>query len=516
MVAVRQLLLVSVLLLTSATAWASPLEKLVMPGPLSAVHADIEDDCSACHAPATEETQQQLCAACHEEVVTDLVSGTGFHGKHPAVAQQECQVCHIEHEGRDAQTLNFDMDNFNHAQTDFPLLWSHSELQCQSCHLPNQAHTAVSNECSGCHADDDPHAGQLGLDCGSCHNEREWLQTTFAHEDTGFVLTGAHRPLSCDSCHAGNEFENTASECVSCHKQDDPHNGTLGSDCQQCHNTSTWTGEQFDHRGQTGFPLLGGHAGLACVSCHAEGVAASAASSECVSCHAADDAHEGRNGSDCASCHTVADWITSTFDHTKAAGFTLLGAHASLACTSCHTESLSDPLPSTCHECHNEDPHEGQLGQRCASCHNNLSWVVGVRFDHGLSAFPLLGEHSLLSCNDCHVDLRFHDVESQCSSCHADDDAHAGVFGAECESCHQPSDWQQTRFDHAEAAGFALVGAHAQLRCESCHASDALLQASSADACVECHRADDPHEMRFGADCGQCHSNAGFAPVKGF
>ncbi|MFK7916015.1 MAG: cytochrome c3 family protein [Pseudomonadales bacterium] len=487
-----------------------------MPGPVSAAHAEFEDDCSACHAPMTETPQATLCTACHEDVGVDLSSASGFHGKHPDVGTQQCQSCHREHKGRDADTLNFPMATFDHSNTDFPLLWSHSGLSCQSCHEPDTPSSAAPTQCSSCHAKDDPHGGNLGNNCSSCHNEKTWLETSFQHADTGFNLTGAHQSLTCDSCHADNVFSGTPSGCAGCHSEDDPHEGTLGTQCQDCHSTSSWGALGFDHARQTGFALAAGHAGLTCDSCHLPGTPVSQASGECSSCHQKDDVHKGNNGTDCASCHTVADWQASTFDHLAASNFALLGSHQKLSCDSCHSGAVTDALPTTCAGCHTEDPHEGQLGERCASCHNNDSWVGKVRFDHALSSFPLLGAHADLVCLDCHLNPRFHDAQAQCSSCHASEDVHNGNFGTECQSCHQPADWAQVSFDHGQMADFALQGAHASLTCESCHSKPHLLEAASPQQCSQCHASDDPHENRFGSDCAQCHSTEQFLPVRGY
>jgi hypothetical protein len=505
------------LMLCSSQGWAVSLEKLVMPGPVSSAHAEIEGECAACHSPLEEVTQQALCTTCHEDVGADMAAGIGFHGRHPDVGAAECQSCHGEHEGRDAATLKFEMDSFDHGRTDFPLLWGHSGLACESCHQPDTAYREAPSACASCHSEEDPHEGRLGAQCADCHTERSWLQTSFNHGTTGFPLTGGHASAQCSSCHADALFESAGTQCSSCHDKDDPHDGTLGNQCQQCHDTSSWTADGgFNHALEAGFPLLGGHSLLACKDCHAPGVPASAAEPACASCHAKDDPHEGRNGTDCAGCHTVSSWKTVDFDHQGVSGFALLGSHQRLACTDCHAGELTDPLPTTCATCHEDDPHEGQLGDRCESCHNNDSWVNELRFDHSLSPFPLLGKHATLLCKDCHLTGRFHDVEGDCASCHADDDVHDGAFGGNCEGCHQPGGWEVSQFDHEQHSGFALLGSHQDLSCQSCHGQPRLMEARSAQDCATCHRADDPHAGHFGSDCARCHSTDAFTPVRGY
>ncbi|MEM6707988.1 MAG: cytochrome c3 family protein [Pseudomonadota bacterium] len=552
-----------------------------MPGPVHAVHADIENDCAACHSPSDEQTQAELCNTCHVEVGSDIAAGLGYHGKHPAARLDDCQSCHTDHEGRDAQLTEPLLLPFDHGLTDFPLVGAHQAAECATCHAADEPKWTAPTECGGCHADDDPHMGELGADCETCHTQVTWLPTIFDHADTGFRLHGAHAVLECASCHEDQTFNDAQSSCVSCHADDDPHMGELGTACQTCHTDVDWLPKLFDHA-STGFPLIGGHAALECVSCHedqtftgassecvtchaeddahdgsfgtqcatchsvddwmsatfdhtttgflldgahatasceschAPGVLASAAEPACVSCHKEDDVHQGRNGDECASCHNTTDWAALSFDHVAVSGFTLLGKHAVLACESCHTGALTDPLPRTCAGCHSDDPHDGQLGSDCEQCHNNLSWVEPLRFDHTFSRFPLLGGHAELVCKDCHRDLRFLDADPACVSCHAEDDPHNGAFGLECQGCHNEASWDGVAFDHQAETGFELVEAHAVLACESCHRTAEPLTASSPDDCQSCHSADDPHGGEFGGECGSCHSATAFTPIRGF
>ncbi len=502
------------LLLWLPGAQAAPFEKLLMPGPLSAAHAGMEEECGSCHDPLGEKSQAQLCATCHEEVAEDMAADTGFHGKHPDVQTQQCQSCHREHEGVDAVTLAFELTPFDHNRTDFALVGPHEGLDCASCHMPGEAHRAAPSTCVGCHQQDDVHNGALGTDCGACHLGPGWQKPSFDHARSSFPLLGAHRWLNCDSCHEDQLFVGTAMECAACHRRDDVHGGEFGQDCGSCHSESAWTNTNFDH-GSTGFFLRGAHGALACKACHASPHQDKALGTTCVSCHQQDDPHQGRRGSDCAGCHNENNW-QATFDHAAKTGFSLLGAHAALTCSTCHKQSMDEPLPTTCSGCHSPDPHAGQLGNNCESCHNNTSFTANLRFDHQLSTFPLLGLHALLQCDDCHAGLRFHDAAESCESCHAADDPHQGRMGTSCGSCHNPVGWAVTKFDHGQKTGFELSGHHADLSCESCHQHPVMLRAESQQECSQCHKQDDPHEGEFGRNCGQCHNTSSFAEITGF
>ncbi len=79
-----------------------------------------------------------------------------------------------------------------------------------------------------------------------------------------------------------------------------------------------------------------------------------------------------------------------------------------------------------------------------------------------------------------------------------------GKLQEECAVCHSPQAWVPARvsskFDHAKK-GFALVGAHAQATCVSCHAS--LDFRGTPSACASCHK--DIHRGELGNDCARCH-----------
>jgi len=507
------------LMLFSSMATAASLERILMPGPLSQAHAKFEDDCESCHSPLSETKQQTLCFECHEAVATDVVKGTGFHGKHPSIGTQQCQACHKEHLGRDQHTLDFDLTKFNHDATDFPLRWDHAQAQCSACHVADADnhidYSDAPTACQGCHSKDDVHQGKFGTDCQSCHAVREWLPTLFNHSDTNFPLLGQHQALACDACHQPPEFSNAPTQCVGCHQPDDVHQGSLGNQCGQCHTNDKWQVRQFDHHKQSGFALTAGHQGLACSSCHLLGTDIKAlGNSTCVSCHGADDPHQGNNGDQCQSCHTTASWQTSTFDHKLQTGFDLLGAHEPLACGQCHAGALSDPVPNQCVDCHSPDPHANQLGNQCEQCHSQISWFSQVRFSHDLTRFPLLGQHADLSCSVCHESSRFHDTDRQCASCHADDDVHRQTLGNDCATCHNPTNWRVQRFDHQQISEFALLGSHATASCASCHDSQVRMKANGPDECSVCHQQDDPHERRFGSNCVTCHNNQSFRDIK--
>lgn len=494
-------------------ASASGLEKLLMPGRVIESHAEFESDCKSCHDPSSDRASAALCVSCHEEIGTDRKNGNGFHGRFGAARKNECTTCHTDHEGRDADIVNLQSGVFDHRWADFALAGSHLRLQCVQCHTAGIAFRDAPSACSDCHVSDDVHDGALGRSCESCHSASRWADVRFDHEGVGFELTGQHGVTACGDCHRSKPYSSTSRKCAVCHAVDDVHSGAKGDACGDCHSTSAWRGIQFDHA-QTGFALIDAHAGLACGDCHRRQDFKDNFHSGCVACHSNDDDHQGRNGAECDQCHRPTRWNDAKFSHADT-GFPLVGSHAELACTRCHKDDAMEKVAGSCGDCHAvDDTHAGQLGLACETCHSEQSWLHNIAFDHDLGNYPLLGMHATVACGACHESNRFHDANTDCASCHRDDDPHAGSLGANCGTCHLPNDWAVSTFDHNRHTTFALDGAHESLTCSDCHgqATGDIKQVPAS--CGGCHAADDVHVGEFGSSCDQCHSTASFSDVR--
>jgi len=492
------------------------IERLVSPGPLSEAHQEHEKTCSACHTAFDKNAQESLCLECHEEVASDVQLSKGFHGKSPDVKGAPCKACHTEHEGFTFDIANFDQAAFDHALTDYALKGGHSGVECAECHLPGKKFREAPSDCVSCHKQDEPHKGQLGTDCQSCHNVSDWTQVQFDHSTTDFPLFGKHRDATCASCHIDEVYEGLPSECVDCHKEDDVHKSSFGADCESCHEPSAWVKIAFNHQQQTGFALTGRHAAIDCAACHTGTLFEPKLKQDCISCHRKDDTHKGRNGGACADCHVTSSWTATKFDHNKNTKFALRGAHSAVACESCHLQAVTKKLPGlACIDCHrDDDPHEGGQGEKCASCHNEISWTENTRFDHDLSRFPLLGKHRDVECGACHLSKRFRDASTNCVDCHSEDDKHEGKLGKDCGLCHNPNKWSLWIFDHDVQTEFQLTGAHEGLTCESCHKTVSKDVVSQSGECIACHRADDKHRGAYGANCERCHNTSNFKSIK--
>lgn len=512
-----RLLMVICLSFFASQVQALEIEKLFMPGDVISGHQKLETECTNCHVRLRDTTQRLLCLDCHEDVDKDIQQARGFHGLDKKASTIDCNVCHTDHEGRDANIIRLDEDSFDHAVTDFILRGKHLQTRCQQCHLPEKKFTEAGSNCIDCHKKDDVHDKKLGSQCGDCHNAKDWRNKKFDHDKTDFRLSGSHRQVSCDSCHVGSQFENTPKTCIACHAIKDIHQNRFGQRCQSCHKQTKWHQTTFDHNQISRFKLKDKHSEQTCKACHSKrkpvAIDKNKKPRTCYSCHRLDDIHKGSNGKQCQECHQVKSWLDSEFDHDTKTDFPLLGAHQKVPCQVCHLDDAeSKKIDTDCYSCHRQDDsHNQQEGKKCGQCHRTSSWLSEVRFDHDLSLFPLIGQHAVIACESCHASSKFKDAETACVSCHQSQDVHKAALGDNCQDCHNANDWLLWDFDHAQT-GFEIMGSHENLHCHQCHLKSGTGKKSS-NACVDCHRADDIHKGNFGSDCARCHQQDDFSTI---
>jgi hypothetical protein len=235
-------------------------------------------------------------------------------------------------------------------------------------------------------------------------------------------------------------------------------------------------------------------------------------------------------GLDCTACHTASGWKPARrpmdFNHDKVTDFPLTGAHRDVACAGCHLDlKYGEPeiAPTQCGSCH-ADVHEGRILGECVTCHTTTSFhEIAGRDIHLRTGFPLTGAHLQVTCEACHVDARageFTALDLRCVSCHERDyrsatpiDHVAAGFSTDCETCHTTVAFTYAvQFDHATASGgYPLLGAHAMIRCASCHdeaSQQPIFQPAGPEDCITCH-ADEhqrAHAGAFPTTCTACHN----------
>jgi len=252
----------------------------------------------------------------------------------------------------------------------------------------------------------------------------------------------------------------TEGACASCHV--DVHQGRIAGACARCHDTRSFHEvPAIALHARAGFALTGAHLDAPCESCHRNDRAGAftAVPQECIACHreayaAALMPNHMAAGfpTDCQECHATVTWQSgAAFDHASAAnGFALVGAHATLACETCHvppnmalrfTATSQDDCIS-CHRPQFSQAHGAGSGfpTTCADCHSVNSWS-GASFDH--TQFPLTRAHDV-SCATCHT-TQGDFTQFTCLTCHGQsqtDQQHQGVSGYTydshaCYSCHR-------------------------------------------------------------------------------
>ena len=327
------------------------------------------------------------CIACHDGVdrfgddFNHFIFTFKLTGKHAGVActqchldartvldlqaaPQDCFSCHFaddEHDGRFGTdcagchtTEGWKPAKFDHDLADFKLVGKHTEVACEKCHTDG-TYRGTPKDCYSCHSAEDEHDGKYGKSCELCHTPTDWDDANFDHNLFTFKLEGSHAKVQCESCHLNGVFKGTPSDCYSCHKEDDAHDGNFGTDCVICHTTPTdWKDAKFDH---SGFPLTNRHAGLACERCHSGGQYAGT-SSACASCHGDPAYHAGMFGTNCAACHTTNNWYAKySGSHPGISNEGGSGVnHGGRGCRSCHTSTLHS---ATCGNCHDGNGGDG-------------------------------------------------------------------------------------------------------------------------------------------------------------
>jgi hypothetical protein len=360
-----------------------------------------------------------------------------------------------------------------------------------------------------------------------------------AGQAIGGIASHAALEGSCAACHpAFWSSVQMRDRCLDCHTEiaaqlGDParlHGAVAaGTDCRFCHTEHQGpdgrltTVDEVDYAHDLAGFSLRAHveqqmqAPLACRDCHPESLGVFAAQS-CAVCHSVidevfSDDHTLAFGPTCLACHDGVDRFGTGWDH-NGTTFPLAGAHAAASCSRCHlgmhTLAALRRTPQACVDCHSdEDIHAGRLGGSCGDCHTLDSWHDAT-IDHTLTGFGLEAGHDLAECSACHVNRQWAGLPRTCFGCHAQDDAHAGRFGTQCEACHRPTTWSDWTFDHDRSA-FRLTGAHRSVPCLACHTAEAF--GGTPSACSACHAEPAYHAGLFSPTCGSCHNTSAWRPT---
>ena len=308
--------------------------------------------------------------------------------------------------------------------------------------------------------------------------QAEEIPIDFDHDETNFLLSGAHLKIECNVCHVRDVYQGIPTSCEECHstssliaktKKNNEHFESVDS-CDNCHTVETWVGARIDHDSVVG----------TCIDCHNNSVTTGRTEDHIQSVD------------DCQKCHTTRRWKQSGFDHTVITG----------NCFSCHNgttalgKSKKHRLSSNqCNDCHHVKnwksktfDHKG-IKKGCLNCHQDV--------------LPALPHPQNNKCEKCHSvkkkwqQIRFeHDkTPEQCIKCHKNKKP-ANHFivtsdaNDQCDDCHRATtSWiTNLRFDH-DVADYQEHRTNTQ--CTVCHLSNSRTVlwrfAASKPKCAGCH-----------------------------
>ncbi|MHC4377172.1 MAG: cytochrome c3 family protein [Planctomycetota bacterium] len=472
------------------------------PGDLSASHAPVDElhgsrGCAECHGDFGAGLRAG-CESCHGEIETQLAEVRGFHGVLAALGSptppEACGACHTEHLGPDSQLVT---------QASFRL------------------------------------AGFESLE-------------SYLHEGLDFGLDGAHDALDCAECHPlahaeflgedERRFMGQTQDCASCH--DHPHEGGMAKACADCHGQTHAFAELDGFEHPAGFPLEGGHAGVACAECHEPGGRYSVEAldraqgtlpkRDCRACHESPHAAPRFLGvlaqaefdaafDDCLRCHSANDAGFQVWGHERfvalgpgwhaATGFPLEDPHHEQDCRACHGEAqqpFAERFPGRaaqdCAVCHG-DPHRGQFFERAVALGAaNLAGADGRVATPIASAAELAAELERVSCLQCHRTQEFlpttFGIEAHA---HTDFPLFESHLAVACDDCHP-----------READGFQDFTS-APVDCAACHDSDHAAGLTLLARGVAAFESAAPvGELADWQGCDACHGQTRFDRVESF
>ena len=157
---------------------------MVNPGPLSRAHQQFADQCETCHTPH-QGVEAATCMSCHANTDFGSMQSTRFHA-----AARECTSCHVEHEG-DRGIIRMDHDALLVER-----FWSVPAHAVWAGTAPREAGSRPrvgDLNCASCHSYRDPHEGQFGTACSSCHTVESWSVPNFRHPSVNST--------QCAQCH---------------------------------------------------------------------------------------------------------------------------------------------------------------------------------------------------------------------------------------------------------------------------------------------------------------------------
>ncbi|MFC2165317.1 hypothetical protein ACFLT2_10015 [Acidobacteriota bacterium] len=147
------------------------------PDELSLVHSESPGlkNCLKCHTDELE-VPAKKCLACHTEIAQRITQSRGYHQD----KNEDCAVCHSEHQGKEGKIVDLDPEDFDHEETGYAFKGAHTKVKnCRNCHrkentFPRKkslSYLMKDTGCLTCHQS--PHPGNQDV-CLSCHSQDNW------------------------------------------------------------------------------------------------------------------------------------------------------------------------------------------------------------------------------------------------------------------------------------------------------------------------------------------------------
>ncbi|MDB6100470.1 MAG: hypothetical protein JWO52_469, partial [Gammaproteobacteria bacterium] len=312
-------------------------------------------------------------------------------------------------------------------------------------------------------------------------------RSQFDHLTTGFELTGRHRDLPCEECHANAVFKGTPRDCSACHgigtsvrATGKSANHILSTEaCDSCHATVAWVpAVNFDHAQTHG----------SCSTCHNN-----------VQAQGKGPQHLSTN-LECSACHSTISWSGAIFNHEGISG----------GCAQCHNRQTATGLP---------DAHIPTGGAPCESCHSptNFTTFAGTAMNHGAVAG--------MPCANCHEAGRTfigvtittrpgspHPATGDCGTCHSSTSTFTGL--SQLPPNHLPTSQPCTQC-HSNLADFSIYTMSHQgitSGCANCH-GPGLSFVNMAPPTLREFPAN--HIPTGSLPCESCHSTTNFTTFAG-
>jgi len=297
----------------------------------------------------------------------------------------------------------------------------------------------------------------LALPYGDAFSATQNGNVKFDHVRTGFLLTGAHATLPCETCHIQGIFKGTPKKCETCHTQGSriqtitfkPTNHIMTTQaCDQCHrSTAAWNVATFSHVGVIPHQ---------CTQCHNGAIIMGKPAT-----------HIPTNAP-CDTCHRTTTWMSAGFDHAGVIPGT---------CSTCHVQGGSGMAKPTNHI---------PTNLSCDACHSTGGTFATSTFTHSSTQGVLPGQCTTSGChsgsytawNALGKSAGHVSTTASCDSCHTTGYTsfagagfnHTGVAPGTCSTCHVQG-----------GSGMAKPTNHipTNLSCDACHSTGGTFATST-------------------------------------